>query len=61
MTSHLYHLAAHEQTADQRRAAAHSHLAAAAANGTRRERSFQLPSLRAGRNLLGLRKTFKAA
>jgi hypothetical protein len=61
MTSQLNHLVGLEQIADQRRAAERHHLAAAAANRTRRQRSPGTPSLRANRSLLGLRKRFRLA
>jgi hypothetical protein len=61
MTSHLNHLVGIEQVADRRRAAERHHLAVSAANGTRRERSPRLPSMRATRSLLGLRKRLNLA
>jgi hypothetical protein len=61
MTSQLNHLVAREQNADMRRAAARDHLAAAAVNETRRERSIRLPSLRLNRSLQGIRKRFNIA
>jgi hypothetical protein len=61
MTSHMNHLVAVERIADYRRTAERSRVAAAAMNGTRRERTVRLPSLRANRGLMGLRKRLNLA
>jgi hypothetical protein len=61
MSSYLPQFVVAERIADQRRAAERHHVAAVAANGTRRERSPRLPHLRANRSVLRLRKRVNPA